>query len=182
MPIKPLAIYTQFYNSNTFSLSVKHDGIQTKLVMKMNNNLVNTRDLPETYTTIKRALPSVLHSTCYNDDNTPFFQEILRTEIGHLFEHILIEYMCLIKMDNGAQSAEYSGITKWNWVVYPVGSFHITVSSGNEDLFLFSEAIKKTISLTEELLHTSIVNNTVIPISSLADEFIPRQFSSLELQ
>ncbi len=152
MPIKPLAIYTQFYNSPTFNLSIKLDGVQTKMIMKLGGEIVNTRHLPKTLDIIKGNIPSVLQSTCYNDDNMPFSKEVIKTELGHLFEHILIEYMCLSKMESGAHSAEYSGVTKWNWKIHPMGTFHITVSSGPDDLPFFSEAIKKTISLTEYLL------------------------------
>ncbi len=177
MPIKPLSLYTQFYTSNTFTLRIKHTGLETKMIMRINNNIINTKMLPRTLETIKKTIPSVLRSTCYNDNNTPFYKEVLRTEIGHLFEHILIEYMCLIKMQTGALAAEYSGVTKWNWVVHPVGSFHITVSSGKEDLLYFSEAIKKTISLTEYLFQ--IHNQTSIPTmtDSLLQNF---QIASLE--
>jgi hypothetical protein len=154
MPIKPLAIYTNYHTSDFFSLAVKPCKDQTKIVMKLMQGTVNTRELPGTYSILKKMLPSVLKSTCYNEDNYPFCKEVLHTEVGHLFEHILIEYICLLKVQHGYDNVEISGVTKWNWVLHPKGSFHITVSSGIDDFSFFNAAMQRTVALVNLILHS----------------------------
>lgn len=161
MPIKPLALYTQFYASQAFSLSMRQEEYCTKIIMNLKHNSVNTRNIPLTVKLLKKTLPSVLKSICYNENNYPFSKEVRQTEIGHLFEHILIEYLCLIKISLGYDDVEYSGLTKWNWFTYPRGSFHITVSAGSNDGLLFKEAMNRTIYLTQEILFSA--NTALIP-------------------
>lgn len=152
MPIKPLSIYTQFHNSDHFSLRLKHAKNKTKLIMDIKNNIINTYELPHTVSILKNELPSIFESTCYNDFKYPFYKEVLRTEIGHLFEHILIENFCIIKLNYGFNDAEYTGVTKWNWYIYPKGSFHITISAGLKDIKFLSEAMSKSIALITQIL------------------------------
>lgn len=170
MPIKPLTIYTQYHSSENFSLSIKRREKDTKLIMKMQGAIINTRELPQTYGILKKLLPSVLQSTCYNDDNIPFRKEVMQTEIGHLFEHILIEYLCLLKMDNGYENVEFSGVTKWNWIIYPKGTFHITISAGLGDTLYLAEAMTKSISLINLVM--SSVNNQTIPVPAFNSEVL----------
>jgi hypothetical protein len=152
MPIKPLALYRTCHNSNLFSLAVKYGSANTKLIMKLMHTTVNTRELPHTVAILRRMIPSVLKSTCYNEDNYPFFKEVQHTEIGHLFEHILIELICLLKVNNGYDDVEVSGVTKWNWVLYPKGTFHITISVGEDDTQFFTEAMQRTIDIINIIL------------------------------
>jgi hypothetical protein len=119
--------------------------------MNLQHQIINTREIPETISILKQTLPSVLQSTCYNENNNPFYKEVLETEIGHLFEHILIEYLCLLKLSQGYNSVEYCGVTKWNWRVYPKGSFHITVNAGIKDTEIFAEAMSKSITLINNI-------------------------------
>lgn len=158
MPVKPLSIYTHYHTSENFSLSVKHCKKQTKIIMNLQQEIINTRDIPYTVTILKNILPSVLQSMCYNEDNYPFCQEVLHTEVGHLFEHILIEYLCLLKVSNGYDSVEFSGVTKWNWLLYPKGSFHITVSASDDDAEIFAGAMQKSIELINLVLLSAKTN------------------------
>lgn len=157
MPIKPLALYTNFHNANNFSLAVKQNRSQTKIIMTLTQGQsINTRELPQTYQLLKTHLPSILKSTCYNENNYSFAKEVLRTEIGHLFEHILIEYMCILKVAMGYDDVEYSGVTKWNWVLHPKGTFHITISAGYEEVQIFSQAMQKSIELINTVLYSGL--------------------------
>lgn len=167
MPVKPLNIYTAYHTSEAFLLSVKQNKRQTKIIMNMQDDIVNTFDLPYTLAILKSLLPSVLQSTCFNEDNNPFYEEVLHTEVGHLFEHILIEYLCLLKVSEGFDNVEYTGVTKWNWVLYPRGSFHITVSAGLNDSSIFKSAMQKSIELINIILNSAKSENSSIkPINT----------------
>ena len=94
----------------------------------------------------------MLLTQCFNDDGLPFRMEVKHTEIGHLFEHILLEYLCQGKIAKGAQRASYSGNTKWNWIKEPRGTFHIRLSCGMKDADILPAAMDKTISLMKVIL------------------------------
>lgn len=156
MPIKPSSLYTNFYSSDKFSLMLKHAKNKTKIIMYFKTDILNTERLPQTVNFLKAELPSIFGSICYNEFKFNFSREVLKTEVGHLFEHILIEYFCLFKISSGVEVAECSGITKWNWHKYPKGSFHITITAGNTDKAFFSSAINKSIQLMHLILGSGI--------------------------
>jgi len=167
MPIKPSSVYTQFYSSSHFSLAMRQVKKNTKFIMNLKSDIISTHDLPDTQSILKQILPSIFKSTCYNEYKYTFKKEVTKTEIGHLFEHILIEYLCLYKISEGCEEAEYSGLTKWNWKLHPKGSFHITVSAGRDDVVILSSALEKSIMLINRILisvlETPRVNIPFIP-------------------
>jgi hypothetical protein len=154
MPIKPYSLYRNYHTSELYHLSIKQSDTNTKIIMKVLQGTVNTRELPHTFPLLKKMLPSVLRSTCYNENDDPFYREVQHTEIGHLFEHILIEHLCLLKVSQGYDDVEFSGVTKWNWILHPKGSFHITVSANHEDISIFNDAMEKSIELTNLILQS----------------------------
>ncbi len=119
---------------------------------------INTADIPHVFDVLKNFLPSVLTTECFNDENLPFFQEVKKTEIGHLFEHILLEYMCQSKIAKGYKSAVYSGRTRWNWKRDPKGLFHIHISCSLKDHDLLPAALKKSIALMKIILQYDTKN------------------------
>lgn len=120
--------------------------------MQINFALVNTSDIPQTLTFLKENYPSVLRTQCFNDQNLPFAIEVEKTEIGHLFEHILIDNLCALKIKSGANSAVFNGTTSWNWKETPYGSFEIWIDIGRKDQSLLIEGLKQTIELTKKLM------------------------------
>lgn len=144
MPIQPIRAS---YSHNLFTLNISHLSRQTRLTMILKTHIVNTRDIPETYGILKVFLPTVLKSQCFNELGFSFRREVRSTEIGHLFEHILLEYLCIQKIARGGQNACYSGVTEWNWKKDQWGTFHIQVNAGLSDLTFFDEALTKSIQL-----------------------------------
>lgn len=160
------------YTSDLFSLSVLSS--KEKVIMTMNSytTYINTLMLPHTHTFLKERFPSVLRTRCFNDQELPFIQEVQRTEIGHLFEHILLEYLCKFKLRAGHRKAIFSGTTSWNWIKEKEGVFHIEVDAREEDLAYFHAAFSEAIKLTEDLIRiilppTDPVVCRVIPKSIL---------------
>lgn len=131
------------------------------LAFTMRSSIVNTRDLPHTIAVLRRHLPGVLRTQCFNEHGWSFRKEASRTEIGHLFEHILLRYLCDAKLASGAERAEYSGRTDWNWFRDPRGTFHIWIHAPSDDWDLFLEAMQKSIALLERLFVTdTYITNT----------------------
>lgn len=142
-----------YYSSNNlFSLMVEHHVFKTQIVMKMHSDMVNTRDIPWTFDFLQKNLPTILASTCFNDEHIPFAIEVTRTELGHLFEHILLEYLCQEKLMKGCDEAVFSGKTKWNWEKEPFGLFHIYIKMQSTDVELFPRALENSIALLEKII------------------------------
>lgn len=142
----------QLLVENLFSLDIMQKQTSTKIVMQMLYNQVNTRDIPHIVPLLEMHLPNVLLTQCFNDDGLPFHMEVRHTEIGHLFEHILLEYLCQAKIAKGATQASYSGNTKWNWIKEPRGVFHIKLSCGIKDADILASSLEKTIKLMKTIL------------------------------
>jgi hypothetical protein len=137
---------------NLFSLSVTQKNTSTKIIMQLHSNEVNTSHIPFIVDLLKIKLPSVLLTKCFNDDNLPFCDEVRNTEIGHLFEHILLEYLCQLKIAKGHNRASFAGRTRWNWIKDPKGKFHIHLNCGMKDADILPAAIEKTITLMKFVL------------------------------
>jgi hypothetical protein len=142
----------QYFVENLFSLAVTQKRTRTKITMDLLYNQLNTQEIPTIVTMLENNLPSVLTTTCYNDKNLPFNEEVQNTEIGHLFEHILLEYLCQHKLAKGARRATYAGKTKWNWHRDPLGRFHIHLTCGKKDADIFPLALDQTVALMKLLL------------------------------
>ncbi len=140
------------YNSNLFNLKIRQTRKVTAIDMQLHTPMVNTCDIPGTLEFLQQNYPGVLKTQCFNDKNLPFITEVVATEIGHLFEHILIDQLCALKIKQGAGSAVFNGNTSWNWQKNPYGLFEIWIDIGKKELILLIEALKRTIELTKKLL------------------------------
>lgn len=144
------------YHSDLFSFKIGQTRKITMINIQFFTPFVNTSEIPSTLNFLKSEYPSVLLTTCFNDKNLPFIVEVNATEIGHLFEHILIDELCFLKIKHGAESAIYNGNTSWNWKINPYGSFQIRIDIGKKDLPILVEGLKKTIYLTNKLIRTEV--------------------------
>jgi hypothetical protein len=138
---------------NYFSLLIQQNISSARIKMLLLKDPINTADIPSTHNILQNFLPSVLTTQCFNDQNLPFSLEVKRTEIGHLFEHILLEYMCQLKIGKGHKSASYTGRTRWNWERDPRGVFHIHINCTLKDADIFPLALNKSITLMKKILH-----------------------------
>ncbi len=135
-----------------FSLTIHPKPYKTYLKMQVFSQTVNTSAIPETYEILTQLLPSIHTSKCFNDKGLPFSKEVKRTEIGHLFEHILLEYLYQLKVEQNNYRIIIKGETAWNWIKDPYGVFHITINIGLTDLNILPHALNKAILLLEKIL------------------------------
>ncbi len=142
---------TDYYN-----LAVLLTPKSTAVTMQLRTSIVNTREIPLTYSILRDFLPSILVCECFNDSKTPFCEEVKQTEIGHLFEHIVLEYLCELKLATGLEKAEYSGVTNWNWKKDPWGTFHITLDANATESAIIIVAIEKAIQLVNLILRSAL--------------------------
>ncbi|HVT01274.1 MAG TPA: hypothetical protein VHE53_03535 [Patescibacteria group bacterium] len=145
------------FNPNTFylgsySITVTKGIYATKIKMNCLTPVVNTRQLPSSHKILREELPSIFNSKCFNDQDNPFIEEAKRTELGHLFEHVMLEYICMGKIEKGLKRVSVSGVTDWNWKREPFGTYNITLRVGKIDQTIIDEALKKTITLFDYIL------------------------------
>lgn len=142
-----------------FSLAVNYSKFNTLITMRLFTDILTTCDIPDTFSILQRSLPSILKAKCYNDKNLPFRQEVKNTEIGHLFEHILLEYLCKFQLAKGIKNAEFSGVTDWDWRKHPRGTFHINILSGLNIKDSFPLALEKSSQLLTSIIKSSTFQN-----------------------
>lgn len=158
---------TFFYEkADLLKLSLVQNSKNTKVEMHLLTPTVNTHDLPHTLSVLQELLPSVLYTKCFNEKNLSFIEEVTQTEIGHLFEHILLENLCLLRIRNG-RDAIYNGVTHWNWFKYPKGTFHITLDSSLRDQDIFPQAMTQSLELLEHILQPTDQSPLQLPVSPL---------------
>jgi hypothetical protein len=133
-----------------FSLTVVHRKKSVLLSMQVHNGQHNTDCFCDVVNFLRREAPDVLETTCFNPGNLPFCKEVERTELGHLFEHVLITFLCDEAIKNGAKTAVFDAVTEWNWIENPVGSFEIEIKSALDDNLLLP-ALEKTTTLVSQL-------------------------------
>lgn len=150
------AFYTSSHTiENLFSLAVNQYINKTTITMQMLNTVVSTKELPATFAVLQNHLPSIYKSKCFNDKKFSFRKEVLATEVGHLFEHIMLEYLCFLKVKEGVLEAVFDGETHWNWKRDPFGTFHIEIEVGVEDNKIFAEALTKSMELLSLIFEES---------------------------
>jgi hypothetical protein len=145
--INPLLV-----NQENYNLAIRHMSTYTSIQMSLLTPYYHTTYLPNTYKTLKTLLPSVLKTECFNDSGLPFDTEVKNTEIGHLFEHILLEYLCQLKIKGGHKRASFRGVTNWNWKRDARGTFHISIDISPKDVIYLDIAMEKSIVLLNKIL------------------------------
>jgi hypothetical protein len=141
------------FKSGLFTINVVPQEKSIKLNMQLFLPFVNTKYLPHTLSILRRTLPGVLRTECFNYMNQSFKKEVQQTEIGHLFEHILLEYLVIEKIKTGHGEIVFNGRTRWNWMKNPYGSFEIEVDVKKEDIAVFIKALKRSIKLTSLIIN-----------------------------
>lgn len=141
------------YTSTHFSVhNARTSAGQLHLVMQVAGTAVNTREFPRTLGLLRAYCPLVLATECFNDDNLPFREEVKRTEIGHLFEHLLLTYLCHSKANTAGSRRSYEGKTSWNWKREPWGRFHIYLPDTNARSLEFTTAYRQALRLTDRVM------------------------------
>lgn len=143
------------YQNSYFSLKVTSDTKKAKILMDMLIPIFDTKILPQTSSILKKELPSIMYSKCFNENDWSFAKEVKNTEIGHLFEHILLEYISEFKRLMGIKNPIHNGMTSWNWQKEPQGRFHILIDIPRKDKDVIDSAIRKSLVLLSTIIESS---------------------------
>lgn len=163
-----------------FSFDVRTYSKSTTIHMKLLTPFVTTEDIPEVSLILKKRLPSIMRSRCFNENNFAFPREVKNTEIGHLFEHIILEYLSDLKYASGTKNPVYNGLTRWNWVKEEKGVFHIEIDSGYEDKEIFTIALQKSTELLYFILQSTSPTTSETP-SVITPNYLTLDVNNTEL-
>ena len=126
----------------------------TQINLQMASRPFHTAGIPQTAAILQEHLPRIFQAECFNSRNLPFAKELKKTELGHLYEHILLEYLCMDKVKKGFPEATYSGVTTWDWMRNPPGSFQIYINESMKTPW-FNSALKKCNLVFDKIISTA---------------------------
>lgn len=149
---KPLAV--KYHRDRLFSLKIEHHHHKTCIHMKMFTHLVHTKHIPDTHEILCQKLPSIMHCCCFNEDKLPFREEVKNTEVGHLFEHIMLEYLSYYKKLHHNSRKFFNGLTSWNFQKYGQRVFKIFIDVDFLDREIFNASLDDSISLFNTILYS----------------------------
>lgn len=140
-------------SSNFFEYQYNHSTASTFIKIRFNLPFFTTVNIPQTFTFLQQQFPGVLTTQCFNGAGLPFIQEVNATELGHLFEHILIRKIYDLKKIAGEDNFIVEARTDWDWKKEDRGVFNIFVKWGHQNFVLFDQALEETSILFENLLY-----------------------------
>lgn len=171
----------QVLQSNEYySFDVKQHTNSAAITMIMLTSYVTTAYTPQAHSILKKRLPSIMRSKCFNENNYAFPEEVKNTEIGHLFEHIILEHLSQLKLSQGVKNPVYNGLTSWNWAKKERGVFHIEIDAGLEDKEIFGIAVQMSSKLLNEILR-SVQKEINEYDSTLHPNFLPLSIDESDL-
>lgn len=140
--------------SKYFPLSLKQLDDQAELKVFFDDHIITTQNMKNVVSFFEEQLPSVLETKCFNEQHLPFRVEIIKTELAHLFEHIILVLLCQAKAARGGKDITFSGETNWDWEVTPKGLFTISLSVKKHDAGLLQEVLPQASQLIDTFLAT----------------------------
>lgn len=131
-----------------------------EITIQFFTNFYTTNEIPGTISVLQTSLPRIFKHKCFNTGNYAFKKEAANTELGHLFEHILLEFLCIYKYKEGQNDFNLKGLTEWNWLQDPRGIFYISLNTEKNDTFILQQALIQTQKLMETILLSATHSST----------------------
>ena len=140
--------HSTIINSKSFDLTLAADEESVELCMQLKTPFTTTKSIPSTFEFLQDNFPEVLVTKCYNKESLPFSEKVNDTQIGHLFEDVLLQ---LLAEDH---NRTFLGVTNWDWREGkdPKGTYYITISVSLNEMYLLKNALRKAVELIEQLL------------------------------
>ena len=123
-------------------------------------SLSSTSQFPQLVEDLRVLLPEIMVAQCDNPNNIPFCEEMKETQTAHLFEHVILEYLCKLRLRSGFGEASYEGRTFWDTTKAPGENSMIAISRQGESQSVFEEAVTLSIILLKQLIKSTESNHT----------------------
>ncbi len=111
-----------------------------------------------------QKLPGLREHKCFNEEGLTFPEEVKRTELAHVFEHVVIELILL----KDPAAGEIIGWTTWDWKIQPRWSYEVEIDYANVGLIM--EAIEDALAILSGIVPIEVLPTT-IPYADAAPEF-----------
>lgn len=144
--------------SSYFTLNYRSSENLTLINMQLLTKEVTTIHFPKTNLILNEFLPTIFKHKCFNYKKRSFYTEAKQTEIGHLFEHIILEYLLTLSATLKKKPV-FRGKTNWDWTKKSWGSFDIYLNVGQPDQKIFELALAKSIFLINLILSSNSTEN-----------------------
>lgn len=141
------------YRSPNFSVLARQLDDCVILTQEIHNSATTTKDLPSTFSVLNQTIPSIFDNYCYNQNKYSFKKEVKNTEVGHLYEHLILENLKIFKIDSCGK-ADVRGETHWDWIKDKKGTFNIVVYSDRGENGFFNKALGKATEVLEMIYAT----------------------------
>lgn len=132
----------------------------TRITVRFRHSLYSSQ-VDRLRTHLLDMLPSLREHICYNRSGLPFVEELENTELGHVFEHVMLAIL-------ERRGLCASGQTTWNWHRDPIGTYHVTIATGKKHL------VKESVLVAQVILTNALVG-PVLPIRLPEARTVPRQ-------
>lgn len=124
----------------------------TRFTIRFPHRLYSSQ-VPRIAERLLQSLPSLAEHRCQNRNGLPFVEELEDSELGHVFEHVVLELLA----DRGVYTR---GQTTWNWDRDPIGTYQVTISTGKrravKESLLMAQAVFTNLLLGPPLEFTPI--------------------------
>ncbi len=130
----------------------------TKVTVKFRNRLYSSQ-IEGFGQALINMLPSLSDHICHNRSGLPFAEEVRDTELGHVFEHVVLA----VPRQRGIHTR---GQTTWNWHRDPIGMYRITIHTGKRLL------VKESVLIAQAILTNALIGP---PIKFYTPELVERK-------
>lgn len=94
----------------------------TRFTVRFRNRLYSSQ-VDDIANRLCEMLPNLTDHRCTNRHGLPFTEELADTELGHVFEHVVLELL--------SQREIYAqGQTTWDWEHDAIGTYHVSLGTG----------------------------------------------------
>lgn len=94
----------------------------TRFTVRFHNHLYSSQ-IARLAEHLLDVLPNLANHRCLNRNGLPFTEELNDSELGHVFEHVVLELL-------SNREVYARGQTTWNWERDPIGTYQVTINSG----------------------------------------------------
>lgn len=119
----------------------------TRITVRFRHHLYSSH-LPGLASHLLAMLPSLREHFCINRRGLTFEEELKETEMGHVFEHVVLAVLAL-------RGVATRGQTTWNWQRDPIGMFQVTVGTGKK--LLVKEAVLIAQAIITNAIHGPVL-------------------------
>jgi len=155
------------YNHPEYELEINPQLKTTLFCLTVRPELLYASAFPTLVETLTKKVLNIFSCECFNPHGNAFKKEVVNTETGHLFEHILLEFLCDEKLKYGYRQVEYNGMTQWNWKEEKPGVYNICIDVSSNEYEILTQALSKTLDVINGLIddrHLAVKNKQISPI------------------